>query len=117
MSYCVLDMALQGPHFRTNWKSSGVFWTGQTQGVWDRLKSSTRSLVNQSGKGSLITRPRESWLWAGKVSELQPDLQLNKFRYCRGRIDSGNGGKGASILSEPEKRIGLFGCCTPSQVV
>lgn len=110
-------MALQGPHFRTNWKSSGVFWTGQTQGVWDRLKRSTGSLVNQSGKGSLITRLRESWLWAGKVSELYSDLQLNKFRHCRRRIDPGNGGKGASILSGLKRWIGLSGCFTPAQVV
>lgn len=117
MSYCVLDTALQEPHFRTNWKSSGVFWTGQTQGVWGRPKSLTRSLVNQSGKGSLITRLRESWLQAGKVSELQPDLLLNKFRYCRGSIDPANGGKGASILSDPEKRMGLSGSYTPAQEV
>ena len=107
MSYSLLDMALQGPHYRTNWKSSGVFWTGQTQVVWDRVKSSTRSLVNQSGKGSRIMLLRESWLWAEKVSKLLPELQLSKFRYCsgpgalRGRIDPANGDKGANIFSGP----------------
>lgn len=65
----VLDMASQGPHFRTNWQNSGVYWTGQTQGVWDRVKSSKRSLVNQSEKANHMTPPRENLLWAGKVSQ------------------------------------------------
>ena len=103
MVYSVLDMALPGHHFRTNWRNSGVSWTGQTQGVWDRLKRLTRSLGNQSGKDSLMMQPRGSWLWAGKVSELYSDPQLNKLRDCRGLIGPANGSKGASMLSGPKR--------------
>ena len=84
----MLDMASQGPHFRTNWRNFGVYWTGQTQGVWARVKSSTRSLVNQSEKGSHMTQPRENLLWEGNVSRstkplVKETLEIIEYVFTR----------------------------------